>query len=802
MKQLVFVFTSIFILTFPGMAQQYVVSGRVVGESTNQPFEQAVINVPGVNTRVETDSAGNYSLRLPPGKHRVQAFSIGMESVTKEINLVSNRKLNFTLQELSTDLDEVTIEDQRAVTNGITRLRSIEGFGIYEAKKNELIVLDDFAANKVNNNARQVFAKVPGLNIWESDYAGLQLDIAARGLGPSRTANFNTRQNGYDMSADALGYPESYYMPALQAVQEIVVVRGAASLQYGTQFGGMLNFNIREAPDKPFELNLEQAVASFGLINSFASVGGTVNKIDYYGYYQYRQGKGWRENSGFNSHLGFARIGYRPNDKMKIGVEYSLMEYSAQQPGGLTDADFNAGELEKSRRDRNWFRVSWNLLANTIDYKFSERTKVNVRTFGLFSGRDALGNLAQIDREDDPDSPRTLISDDFTNFGTEARLLHYYDVKNTTAALLVGGRFYRGLTNRKQGFASAAENADFSYLNPEDPEDFDYDFPNTNYSLFAENIWNPTQKLSITIGARYEYIRTDSEGTWKQRVQDRAGNIITENVFTEDRSVPRSFVLFGAGVSYYLNDELNVYANASENFRSVTFSDLRLNNPNFRLDSLITDESGYNADLGIRGKVTDWLNVDLSLFLLRYNNRIGLLLPERTTTLLRTNIGDSRHVGLESLVEVDLLKVFGYRADDASLSFFTNFSLIDARYIRSDDSSIKGKKVEYVPEVMLRTGLNYAWKDLKATAQLSYLGEQYSDATNSEFNANALNGIIPAYRVVDLSVEYAPDRYKFSFGVNNLTNEQYFTRRAISYPGPGIIPATPRSFYVAVGVRL
>ena len=158
-------------------------------------------------------------------------------------------------------MEEIDVKAKRKTYSGIGRLRSVDGFGIYEAKKNELIVLDDFAANKANNNARQIFAKVPGLNIWESDCAGLQLDIAARGLGPSRTANFNTRQNGYDMSADALGYPESYYTPPMQAVERIEIVRGAASLQYGTQFGGMLNFKLKEAPkDKKIELNSEQTV--------------------------------------------------------------------------------------------------------------------------------------------------------------------------------------------------------------------------------------------------------------------------------------------------------------------------------------------------------------------------------------------------------------------------------------------------------------------------------------------------------------------------------------------------------------
>ncbi|NQZ75303.1 MAG: TonB-dependent receptor, partial [Ekhidna sp.] len=103
---------------------------------------------------------------------------------------------------------------------------------------------------------------------------------------------------------------------------------------------------------------------------------------------------------------------------------------------------------------------------------------------------------------------------------------------------------------------------------------------------------------------------------------------------------------------------------------------------------------------------------------------------------------------------------------------------------------------------MIRPGLNYRWRNLKATYQFSYLGTQFSDATNSEFNPNALTGVIPSYYVMDLSFEYIKDWYKCSFGINNFTNQTYFTRRAESYPGPGIIPATPRSFYFSMGLKI
>jgi Fe(3+) dicitrate transport protein len=71
--------------------------------------------------------------------------------------------------------------------------------------------------------------------INESSDGGLQLSIGGRGLDPNRTSNFNTRQNGYDISADVLGYPESYYATPTEALEETKLF--AVRLCNGTQFG-------------------------------------------------------------------------------------------------------------------------------------------------------------------------------------------------------------------------------------------------------------------------------------------------------------------------------------------------------------------------------------------------------------------------------------------------------------------------------------------------------------------------------------------------------------------------------------
>jgi Fe(3+) dicitrate transport protein len=62
----------------------------------------------------------------------------------------------------------------------------------------------------------------------------LQLSIGGRGLDPNRTSNFNTRQMA--MTSVLMYYPESYYATPTEALEE-TVIRGAVSLQHGTQFG-------------------------------------------------------------------------------------------------------------------------------------------------------------------------------------------------------------------------------------------------------------------------------------------------------------------------------------------------------------------------------------------------------------------------------------------------------------------------------------------------------------------------------------------------------------------------------------
>jgi Fe(3+) dicitrate transport protein len=752
-----------------------------------------------------SDAAGNFRFdSVQAANYTLKVFAVGFKEYQQKLKLNGDLHLVIELDSIGETLNEVTIEATKENSFGIGKLNNVDGTSIYAGKKSEVIYLNDLNANLATNNPRQVFSKVAGINIFENDNAGIQLGIGGRGLNPNRVSNFNTRQNGYDISADALGYPESYYTPSTEALERIEVIRGAASLQYGTQFGGFINFRFKRPPEnKKIELTSRQTYGSFGLFNSFNSLGGTIKKFSYYAFYQYKRGDGWRPNSQFHMHTAHASFNYQFNSRLKVTGEYTFMTYLAKQPGGLTDKMFET-DPQQSIRNRNWFQVNWNLAALQLDWKISSTTRLSWNNFGLLAGRDALGFLGQINRPD-PKLERDLLSDRYKNFGSELKLLHRYQLLKKTSSFLVGTRYYQGHTDRKQGLADTTSKANFSYLHPDNLEHSSYIFPSRNVAAFTENIFQLTDRFSITPGLRFEYISTSSEGYYREINKDLAGNIIYDKRYTDDRNSTRKFLLAGMGLLYRPARKLELYANFSQNYRSINFNDMRIVNPNFKVDPNLKDETGYTADIGTRISIREFLYFDLSVFCLRYNNRIGTVLREDSLTYvlyrLRTNISDSRNIGAECFAELDLIKIFKKDAKHR-LSLFTNASYIDARYISSQESGFNNKLVELVPTAILRSGLTYKYKKFSTTVQGSYTSMQYSDASNSEYNSAAITGIIPAYTVFDFSAQYTYKAFTLSGGINNFTNQYYFTRRAEGYPGPGILPSDPINFYVTLQLKL
>lgn len=707
---------------------------------------------------------------------------------------------------MKVDLKEVVVQDKQE-SMSFMRLRNVEADAIYASKKSEVIIMSEINANTASNNPRQIYAKVAGLNIFENEGAGIQLGIGGRGLNPNRVSNFNTRQNGYDISADALGYPESYYTPVADLIERIEIVRGAASLQYGTQFGGIINFKLKKAKNtEGLQLTHKNTLASFGLYTNTTSIAYSKKKWNTYHFYQYKTGESWRAYSAFQQHTYYGNVEYVISEKSKIKFEQTYMYYLAQQPGGLTDAQYR-NDPSQVYRTRNWFKVKWALSAITFDYVLPLQWKLNNKLFYLNAQRDALGVLGFINRAD-PMKERDLWMDKYNNIGNETRLMRTFQLHDLPSTLIIGMRYYRGNTDRKQGLANANSTGnknDFEFLNPESLDFSNYTFPSNNLAFFSEFLYNITPRLSITPGLRYEIINTNAKGFYNEIQRNLAGTIIYKNRIDEDRSSNRNFLLAGVGISFKPTENDELYVNVSQNYRSINFNDMRVVNPNLLVDPNLKDESGYSIDMGFRGNHRSKLSYDISLFYMKYNDRIGTLLLSDSVTFqlyrFRTNVANSRNVGLESYVETDLIKWFNNNSK-LILKYFVNFAYINAVYLDGKNPSIKGNKVEYVPSINVKNGLQLKYKNISASVQYSYLTEQFADASNAIETANAVGGIIPSYAVMDFSMDYLWRKFSFSAGVNNVLNEMYFTRRAEGYPGPGILPSDPRTFYIGLQYSL
>ena len=739
--------------------------------------------------------------KLAPGAYRLEVSSLGYQSRVDTLTITNaGLKLDIVLEQAGGRLiNEVTVVGENADVSG--KLSDVLGTSIYASKKTELINVKNLNANLATNNSRQIYARIPGLNIWEYDRGGLQLGIGGRGLSPNRSSNFNIRQNGYDISADALGYPESYYTPSAEALSKIEIVRGAASLQYGPQFGGLVNFVMREGPrNKPIELTLRQTGGSFGLLNSFNSVGGTVakGKLNYYAFFQYKRGDSWRPNSQFRQQNGYIHLAYDVSPKLKLTGEYTRMTYLAQQPGGLTDAQF-AEDPSVSVRARNWFKVDWNLISFNLDYAIAKNTRINWRSYTLQGGREAIGALTYINRPDFGVN-RDYMADRYNNFGSEARFIHQYNLfGQTDNTFLIGARLYRGLTIRKQGDGNNGDGPDFAFLN-EQPNKSSFRFPGNNVAVFAENIFRMGKNWSITPGARFEFIDTKADGYYFKE-----NKFIANKQIFETRTNPRTFMLLGIGASRKFGQGAELYANISQNYRSINFNDIRVANTNARVDPNLKDETGFNVDLGVRGTYKNWLYADVSLFYLKYNDRIGSIFTTDSSFMtyrLRTNVSDSRNLGLEFLLDGDILRAITHGKSPYKMNLYTSLSLIDARYVNTQNTAIANKLVENVPPVLLRTGLSAGNQRFNVTYQFAFQTKQYSDATNTEQTPTAVDGAIPAFSVMDLSASYNWRLFTLYSGVNNLANAKYFTRRADGYPGPGILPADIRNYYVTLQFKL
>jgi Fe(3+) dicitrate transport protein len=695
-------------------------------------------------------------------------------------------------------LDSVIIKEGRS-----KYLPDQSGTYLFSGKKTNIIYADPGKANLSGNVARTLFSQVPGINVWEMDGAGLQLNIGTRGTDMHRSIETNVRQNGYNTNSDVFGYPENHYNMPFQAIGEVQVLRGSSALQFGSQFGGMVNFKIKE-PDttKTFGLESEQTVGSNRFFNTYNAIGGKVGKISYYAYFDARSGDGWRPDAAFNYHAFYANIKYQFNSKGSLAFQFSRSDYVQQIAGGLTDAQY-AVTSRQSNRFRNFFNPVINIPALLFNYNFSKNTKLEVISHLLSGQRNSVQFIAPSSVNDTLNTalktfnPRQVDRDYYTSFTTEARLAHSYNLGGLTSTLSSGVRYSNTLTKRRQkGIGTTATNFDLSLV-----KDYGIDLhlQTDNYAVFAENLFRITDKLSFTPGARLEVIKSSLTG------------VVNNSTTNVDYRQSRNFPLFGAGLQYQVNNSSQLYGNISQAYRPYIYAAVTPADQLTLVDPNMKDSRGYDIDLGYRGHIRQVFTFDVNAFYVQYKNRAGTLTVQDgagANHLYLTNIGNAVAKGIEAYTEVSLLRSFNPQSG-SDIRLFNTLAYTNGRYktgsinVSGVNNSLVGHQIEGTPTWTNRTGLTYLSGAVTGTVLFSYAGKNFSDANNTAFNPTGASGVVPAYKLVDVAFNYRfLKNYHVNFNINNLLNEKYFTRRINMYPGPGILPGDGITFNVGLGIKI
>ncbi len=700
----------------------------------------------------------------------------------------------------SRELNEIVITGQ-GDHQTIESLPEVHKTFIWSGKKNEIINLQNADLNVAEKTGRQLFAKVPGVFVYDMDGTGNQTNIATRGLDPHRGWEFNIRRNGSIVNSDMYAYPASHYSMPMEAVTNIELVRGTGSLQYGAQFGGMLNY-VAKQPDttKAFTFESINSIGSFGHQSTYNAIGGTIGKFQYYAYYSLRKSNGYRENSASDYDGESVMLVYNVSKNLKITGELSRSNYLYQNPGPLTDSMFRADPTQ-STRERNYFSPEIYIPSLKAEWALNPKTNILLQTSAVVGDR----NSVMFDKTvniPDAINPATLQYaqrqvdiDNFNSYTTELRMSRRYSILNATSTLAAGIQIMNNKMRRRQ-LGKGTTGTDFDLSLSEPGFGRDLHFKTKNFAFFLENNFRIANRLSINPGFRIEVGKSEMYGTTTYYDDDDLPNTITHK-----------FPLFGVSAQYSINESINIYGGWSQAYRPVLFKDIIPGNVYETVNKDLDDAYGYNAEIGFRGTVKG-LRWDVTYYHLQYNNRMGTQATQDDNGVLivnRTNIGDSKSRGFEVLLQYSATV-----GKHLGVTLFTSTAFLHAEYsdarVRSGNENvgISGNRVESTPDVITRNGLTLKSYFASITLLHSYTAESFADPLNTiKASATGAVGKVPSYSLLDVNSTFRiSSKINVRFNINNVVDKQYFTKRPTMYPGVGVWPSDGRSFNLSVGLKV
>jgi Fe(3+) dicitrate transport protein len=680
-------------------------------------------------------------------------------------------------------LKEVVIEGRSYTDLPLsTSLPDVSGVVINSGKKTT--VADLKAVPEItSNNYRQAFSQLPGLLTSEVSNESFA-SFSYRGLGdPHESFNMNILRNGIPIAADMYGYPATYYQPPIDSVDSIEFVRGGASLMYGPQVGGAINFKTRTSnSDAPAAVYSKQVFGTNNFFSTYNEVSGTVDNVSYLGFFNRRQSDGFRdENADYGVNNGNVMFSIESSPQATWTVEFDAYDADHGEAGGLTR---EVGEgLANYDQDRFQSSVKFDRLqveryygAIGLEYEADKDTTIVARGFGWyydrFSHRQNPGTANPFGGIYNG-TTNTIADQEFSTIGLDLRVAHSWKMFGKEQNLATGLLLY-GVNSpftQEQGQTPWADDGILQR---------DIDRTTRTAALFAENRFN-LGKFKVTPGVRLEMIDIG--------IQENIPT--TPELGLRDEDDLSGVLLPGIGAAYELGLNSEAYANATTGYKPRTYADVVPLNSGDTISSNLDPAHSTMYEVGLRGTPLSWTRFDTSVFLANFSDQFG-----RVGSNIQ-NVGDSQTYGLDLMTEFATVKLYdslvGSRLADqiGNINLFWNAQFLNAEFT---SGPVDGKTPQYAPDYVMRTGVTYDYdRRFKLAFTGTFVDDHYAD------DANTANRFIPSYSVWDLTAEaeVISSRLSLVAGVNNLFDQEYYARVRSN----GIDPALPRNVYGGVVVK-
>jgi iron complex outermembrane recepter protein len=664
---------------------------------------------------------------------------------------------------------------------------------------------DDLEDAKAQVNVSEVLGLVPGLIANNRNNFAQDLQISSRGFG-ARTA-FGVR--GIRIYVDGIpgNSPDGQGQVSqidLGSARQIEVLRGPFASIYGNSSGGVINVTSHDGgPDT--QSNSSVSAGSFGSFRLAQKFSGGSPGLNYMLDLSRFHTDGWREHSAATKDNLNIRLGLNLGaNTLAVLIVNSVNIAKADDPQGLTLADLKsprsvlpAALTFDTRKSTKQTQLGVNL-----NHRMNAENSINLVTYG---GQRAVTQFQSITigAQTAATSAGGIIDFERDYFGLDARYTFKRNLANGPLLVHVGVAADR-VNEDRRGFENflAASN-----VNP-DPLCIsgtsrlftcgvqgrlrrDEDNRIKSNDQYAQVQWSPASAFTLHAGMRRSSVKLQSHDNY----------VVTGNP-NDSGQVAFTGTTPMMGLTYNVNDRLNLYASWGKGFDVPTLNEIAYNSDasksgqNFGLKP----SSSQQIELGAKAQFTSRSNFQAALFRAKTEDEIVVLSNNGGRSRFQ-NAGRTKRDGLELAYSNQFAK--GWQTRWA-------YTYLNATYVDSFTACFtttctsatgvavpSGNLIPGVPRQSLYADVSWASSDgaIRTGLEWRAVGKVMANDVNSA--AAAGYGTLAARA----SWEQKFGRWSFKEFVrmDNLTSKSYVGSVIVNQSnGQFYEPATPRSWLVGV----